>query len=223
MTRPGFIEKHGLWTDEQRRQAEALKQRVEKEDLRLIRLAWADPHGCSRAKAVTVPAFREALDSCYNINVATTTLDSAGARTFSSFTRGGGMGLDEMTGSPNIALVPDPATFRVLPWAGVGWVLGDEYFNSGKPFHFSPRHLLRKQTRRLQERGMGYVVGLEVEWYLLRVAEEHLTEQHVGSPGTRGRPIGTYPVEPGYSSHSQSNINLIQPALAALIEAFEKL
>jgi glutamine synthetase len=223
MTRPGFIEKHGLWTEDQRRQGEALKQRLQKEDLRLVRLAWADPHGCSRAKAVTVPAFLEALASGYNINVATTTLDSAGARTFSSFTRGGGMGLDEMTGSPNIMLVPDPATFRVLPWAGVGWMLCDEYFNSGKPFHFSPRQLLRNQTRRLQERGLGYVVGLEVEWYLLRLAEGHLTEEHVGVPGTRGRPIGTYPVEPGYSYHSESNLDLMQPVLAALVEALAKL
>jgi glutamine synthetase len=223
MTRPGFIEQHALWTEDQRRQAEALRRRVQEDGLQLVRLAWADPHGCSRAKAVTVPAFLEALTSGYNINVATTTLDSAGARTFSSFTRGGGMGLDEMTGSPNITLVPDPATFRVLPWAGVGWMLCDEYFNGGAAFHFSPRQLLRRQLRRLQERGMGYVVGLEVEWYLLRVAEEHLTEEHVGAPGTRGRPIGTYPVEPGYSYHSESNLDLMQPVLAALVDAFQKL
>jgi len=223
MTRPGFIEQHGLWTEDQRRRAEALRRRVQEDGLQLVRLAWADPHGCSRAKAVTVPAFLEALTSGYSINVATTTLDSAGARIFSSFTRGGGMGLDEMTGSPNITLVPDPATFRVLPWAGVGWMLCDEYFNSGKPFHFSPRQLLKRQLRRLQERGMGYVVGLEVEWYLLRVAEEHLGEEHVGAPGTRGRPIGTYPVEPGYSYHSESNLDLMQPVLAALVDAFQKL
>ena len=120
------------------------------------------------AKTVTVPAFIAALTTGYNINVATTTLNSANARTFSSFTRGGGMGLDEMTGSPNLTIVPDPATFRVLPWApDVGWVLCDEYFNSGVPFHFSPRQVLRRQLKRLAERGMGCVVGLEIEWYLL--------------------------------------------------------
>jgi glutamine synthetase len=223
MTRPGFIDKHGLWTDEQRRQAQALRQRVEKEGLQLIRLAWADPHGASRAKAVTVPAFVAALDAGHNINVATTTLDSAGARTFSSFTRGGGMGLDEMTGSPNLTLVPDPATFRVLPWAGVGWVLCDEYFDSGVPFHFSARHLLRRQTRRLRERGMGLIVGLEVEWYLLRVAENELGEEHVGAPGIRGRPIRTTPAEPGYSYHSETNLDLMQPVLAALADTLGKL
>ncbi len=150
----GFIEKHGLWTEDQARQAADLKRRVQKDGLRFVRVAWADPHGASRAKAVTVPAFIAALENGYNINVATTTLDSAGARTFASFTRGGGMGLDEMTGSPNLTIVPDPATFRVLPWApGVGWILCDEYFNSGVPFHFSPRQLLRKQLRRLQDEG----------------------------------------------------------------------
>ena len=188
----GFIARHNLWTDEQHRRARELPQRIEREKLRLIRVAWADPHGAARAKALTVPAFLGALENGYNINVATTTLDASGGRVFSSFTRGGGMGLDEMTGSPNLVIVPDPATFRVLPWAPeIGWVLCDEYFTDGTPFYFSPRHLLRRQLRRLEERGMGSVVGLEVEWYLLRVNEPHLTAENIGAPGTRGRPIAT--------------------------------
>ena len=114
---PGFIEQHGLWSDDQRRHAEELKYRIEKDDIQLIRVAWADPHGASRAKTVTVPAFAAALTTGYNINVATTTLNSANARTFASFTRGGGMGLDEMTGSPNLTIVPDPGD---VPAAAVG-------------------------------------------------------------------------------------------------------
>src|SRR5437867_6295105 len=147
-----FIEQHGLWSDEQRAQAAELKKRIAGEKLDLVRLAWADPHGASRAKALAVPAFIEALSNGYNINVATTTLDSAGGRVFKSFTRGGGMGLAEMTGSPNLVAVPDPTTFRVLPWApNVGWILCDEYFRDGTPFHFSPRHLLRRQLKRLKQ------------------------------------------------------------------------
>src|SRR6478609_9045042 len=165
----GFIAKHGLWTDEQRRQAEDIKRRIETDNLHLVRLAWADPHGASRAKAVTAPGFAAALTSGHNINVATSTLDSANARIFDSFTRGGGMGLEEMTGSPNLTIVPDPATFRVLPWApGVGWVLCDEYFNNGVPFHFSPRQLLRKQLKRLAEQGMSSLVGLEIDGERIR-------------------------------------------------------
>src|SRR5262249_60034338 len=107
--------RHGVWTGAQRGRAAALAGRLQAETIRLVRVAWADPHGYCRAKAVTVPAFLAALENGYNINVATTTLDAAGTRTFASFTPGGGMGLAEMTGSPNLVIVPDPRTFRLLP------------------------------------------------------------------------------------------------------------
>ena len=220
----GFIEVHGLWSGEQKRRAQQIKAQVKKDKLQLFRIAWADPHGASRAKTVTLPAFLGALENGYNINVATTTLDASGARTFDSFTRGGGMGLDEMTGSPNLIIVPDPATFRILPWEpNVGWILSDEYFISGKPFHFSPRHLLRNQLARLTKRRMQALVGLEVEWYLLRLAEDHLTAEHIGAPGAKGRTINTYPVEPGYSFHSETNLDLMHRPLAAVADALEKL
>src|SRR5579862_5354673 len=188
MTKQTFIEKHGLWTEDERRAADELKRRAVSDKLRYVRLAWGDTHGYSRAKTLTVPAFLSALTQGYNIGVATTTLDSAGARVFASFTRGGGMGLDEMTGSPNLTLVPDPSTFRTLPWApGVGWILCDEYFNDGTPFHFSPRHLLKKALQKLADAKFTSVIGVEIEWYLLRVATDHLSVDNVGVPGTRGR------------------------------------
>jgi len=59
-------------------------------------------NGKSAGKASLIVWDGGSAPSRYNINVATTTLDSANARTFSSFTRGGGMGLPEMTGSPNL-------------------------------------------------------------------------------------------------------------------------
>src|SRR5207244_12123764 len=86
-----------------------------------------------------------------------------------------------------------------------------------------PRHVLRRQLRRLADKGMTYVVGLEVEWYLLRIAEDRLGDEHIGAPGVRGRPIKTAPPEPGYSYHSESNMDLMQPVLTALAEAFEKI
>ena len=217
----GFIARHGLWSDDDVRLAGEVLRRAEAENLNLIRLVWADPHGYSRAKALTLPGFASALEGGYNINVATTTLDSAGARTFSSFVRGGGMGLDEMTGSPNLTIVPDPTTFRVLPWAPrTGWILCDEYFNDGRPFHFSPRQLLRKALKGVAERGLRHVVGLEIEWYLLRVAGE-LGPDNIGAPGVRGRPIATAPVEPGYHYHSETNMDLMQPVLSALADGYE--
>jgi glutamine synthetase len=69
---------------------------------------------------------------------------------------------------------------------------------------------------------MGFVVGLEIEWYLARVAEDTLGPEHIGSPGARGRPIRTAPPEPGYSYHSESNMDLMQGVLSALAEVCEK-
>jgi len=102
-------------------------------------------------------------------------------------------------------------------------MLCDEYFNSGVPFHFSPRQLLRRELKRLADMGLGCVVGLEIEWYLLRVAQEQLTDANTGIPGVRGTPIACEPVEPGFSYHSESNMDLMQPVLSALADAFERI
>jgi glutamine synthetase len=220
----GFIERHGLWADEQVACIDDIRRRIEAEGIQLIRLAWADSHGCARAKAVSVSAFLSALSDGYNINVATFTLDASGGRVFKSFVRGGGMGLDEMTGSPNLTIVPDPTTFRILPWApGVGWVLCDEYFSDGTPFHFSSRHLLRRQIDRLRAKGMDLIVGLEVEWYLTRITDERLGPEHIAIPGRRGVPVPTAPVEPGYSYHSETNLDVMQPVLSELVEIYEQI
>ena len=220
----GFIARHGLWDAERAEAASEALRRAEAEGLRLIRLAWVDSHGAVRAKAVTVPAFAKALEDGYNINVATSTLDASGGRVFASFTRGGGMGLDEMTGSPNLVLVPDPATFRALPWApGVGWVLGDAYFRTGAPFPFATRRLLQTQRARLEARGWRMLVGIEVEWYLRRIDDDRYTDAETAHQGRRGRPLPTSGVEPGFSYHSETNLDIMQPVFDALFEAFDGL
>jgi len=224
MAHNDFIDRHGLWSDAQRHQAAEIVARLGSDNIHLVRLAWSDPHGASRVKMVTSQAFVTALRQGYNTNVATATLDGSGARVFSSFTRGGGMGLAEMTGSPNLVLVPDPSTFRVLPWEpDVGWILCDDYFSSGQPFHFSPRHLLRRQLQRLKPRSLQSIIGLEVEWYLLRLSEDRLTDEHIGAPGVKGRALRAHPVEAGYSFHSETNLDLMHAPLAALARACEKL
>lgn len=219
-----FIRKFGIWSDEQHSIAGQIAQRVRADGLKLVRLAWPDIHGVCRAKTVTVPAFLAALENGYNINVATAMLDPAGARVFSSFTQGGGLGLAEMTGSPNLTIVPDPETFRVLPTEpDVGWVLCDEYFPTGVPFHFSPRQMLRRKLRQMAERDLRSVVGLEVEWYLVKLADEHLSMENTGSPGRRGRAPRVLPVEPGFSYHSETNLDRVHHIISALARTMEGL
>ena len=165
------------------------------------------------------------MSAGYNIGVATTTLDSAGARVFASFTRGGGMGLAEMTGSPNLTVVADPKTFRTLPWApGVGWILVRRIFQRRHAVSFRAAPAVAQGAAKARRaRHARSVIGAEIEWYLFRVAEEHLSEDNIGAPGIRGRPIKTWPAEPGYHYHSESNMDLMQPVFDALGDAFEAL
>ena len=91
----------------------------------------------------------------------------------------------------------------------------DEYFNTGIPFHFSPRQLLKKQLARLKQQKYGLTVGLEVEWYLLRIADDRLAPDNIGQIGIKGKPTRVTAVEPGYSYHSESNFDIMQPVLTA--------
>ncbi|CAN0424983.1 unnamed protein product, partial [Phaeothamnion confervicola] len=66
-------------------------------------------------------------------------------------------------------------------------------------------------------------VGLEVEWYLMKVATGVLGEGNIGGPGLRGHPIATLAVEPGYQLHSESGLDQMQPMLLTLADAYERL
>jgi glutamine synthetase len=75
-------------------------------------------------------------------------------------------------------LLPDMSTFNDIPWQpgsgprGTARVICDVYTPRGEPFVGDPRHVLRRQVERA--RALGYVVntGPELEFFLLRRAED---------------------------------------------------
>jgi glutamine synthetase len=59
-------------------------------------------------------------------------------------------------------LVPDPATFKVLPWLDrTGWILSDLYFRSGERVPFDTRGILQDQLERLAVEGHEFAAGIE--------------------------------------------------------------
>ena len=95
------------------------------------------------------------------------------------FTRGGGFGIDEFTGFPDVVIVPDPTTFRVLPWADrTGWMICDVYFGNGRPVPLDGRAQLRAQLARLREAGYGY-------WRASRSSSTSRASRVPGSGSTR--------------------------------------
>ncbi|MGG2362747.1 hypothetical protein ACE4Z5_28030, partial [Salmonella enterica] len=76
--------------------------------------------------------------------------DTSHKTVFPVFTAGGGFCMREMEGAADVLMVPDPTTFRTLPWApGTGWMLCDLYFADGRPVPFSTRWLYRDVLDRL--------------------------------------------------------------------------
>ena len=51
-----FIERHGLWTDDQRRAAAEITGRMDKDGVDVVRLSFPDLHGILRGKALTKEA-----------------------------------------------------------------------------------------------------------------------------------------------------------------------
>lgn len=154
--REGFIATHALWDDEQRDAAARALATVREQQVRQIRVSTGDPHGKLRGKTLMPDAFAAALANGVDFSTALFHFDSADAIVYDAFAAGGGLGLDAMTGFPDVVLVPDPRTFRVLPWApGTAWVLGDMYLNDGSPVPYDSRHVLRRTLGALDDAGFS--------------------------------------------------------------------
>jgi len=179
----GFVKNHDLWSAEQQAAADELEARLRSEDIRRVRISWCDQHGVARGKTLTTPDFLLAMRNGQDFQTATLIMDTTNSIVVPLFAKDGAYGVQELVGYPDSLLVPDPTTFRMLPWSpGTGWVLSDMYFHSGRPVPFCSRQLLRRALAGLDERGYSYLAGLEVEFYITKLEDKKLTPEQSGWP-----------------------------------------
>jgi glutamine synthetase len=176
-----FVERHGLWSDEQARAANAVAQAIKKHNLELIRFSFADQHGVLRGKTIMAQDAPALMKSGVTMTTTLLAKDTAHKTAWPVFTPGGGFGMAEMQGAGDFVIVPDPTTFRVLPWTGdngapnTGWLLCDIYFGNGRPVPFSTRQVLRDALNRLRQHGFDFLAGLEVEFHLFKLENPRLS------------------------------------------------
>ena len=66
-------------------------------------------------------------------------------------------------------LLPDPSTLVPTPWSpGTGVLMGDAYFEDGRPVEATPRHTARRLLAALETRGFQISWGWEFEFYTFR-------------------------------------------------------
>lgn len=215
--RSGFVGEHGLYSPEQREAAERVVARIRELDLRTVRIAVVDQHGLPRAKFLSAGAAIAGLRNGVDFSGAIYSLDSGNAVFPPEFAEGGGFGIPEFTGFPDIVVVPDPTTFQVLPWADrTGWLLCDAYFGNGKPVPLDGRHILRTQLERLAKAGYRYLAGLEVEFYILRRQSNKIGLEDTGAPPP---PPAVDVFEHGYQFQSEVRLDGVNDTLTVLRDA----
>jgi glutamine synthetase len=212
--RSEFAERHGLWSEEKAEAAERALALIEQHRLETVRLSFPDQHGLLRGKSIEAAAFRSALRN--GVAMVTTLLakDTAHRTVYPVFTKGGGFGLEEMTGGGDFVMLPDPAQFRVLPWApGTGWVLCDIYFPNGKPVPFATRDVLRRAAARLGEKGYDFVAGLEVEFHIFKLENPRLLPEDATQPAAAPE---VSLLARGFHYLTETRFDEVEPALMLL-------
>jgi glutamine synthetase len=214
----GFVREHGLLTTEQEEAGRRTATLIAEHDLRTVRMIWVDQHGAARCKFMSATDYLASLENGIDFSGALLNMDSANNMFTAVFAEGGGLGIPELTGFPDMVLVPDPTTFRVLPWADrTGWVITDAYFANGKPMPLDSRGLLRRQVEAARELGYDYVSGLEVEFYVLRRDSDRIELAEGGWPPP---PPKVSLIEHGYQYLSETRLAGINPLVERLRDAF---
>jgi glutamine synthetase len=183
--------------------------------LRTVRLIVVDQHGQPRAKALSPDAAIAALSDGLDFSGAIYSMDTGNNVFVPPFAAGGGFGIAEFTGFPDVVIVPDPATFRVLPWASrTGWLLCDAYFTNGQPVPLDGRAVLRRQLAALAEKGYDFVAGLEFEFYVFRVDPAYRRVPDDAGFTPPPPPVSVFQL--GYQYLSEVRLDSISPTLEAI-------
>lgn len=171
---------------------QALRRLVTDGSLSEIEVAWSDPLGHAQGKRIPAAQF---LDRAFGDGFAFCEA-SLGWNTEGQVVEA--LRLTNWSGGyPDVYAVPDPATFRLLPWRDrTGHVIADIVSHDRSPSLLDPRAVLKRVLRRLAALGYTARIGVEFEFYLL------------GADGS--------PFQPDIHAYSLENANALDPLLTDL-------
>src|SRR5262245_51220824 len=206
-----FVERFAPWSDQQMDAAARALRLVEEQGLEVVRVAFPDQHGLLRGKTLMAAETANALHNGCSITSSLFAKDTANRTVFPVWTTGGGLGLDAFEGAGDVLMLPDPSTYRVLPWARkTGWLLADVYLPDGRPLPYATRDIYRSGLSHLATAGYDYLVGLEVEFHVFRLESDRMGLEESGQPGLPPRvSILTH----GYQYLSELRFDQIEPAV----------
>ena len=212
-----LAEKAGLWTDERKTAVREVERRIQAGELTVVRFSFADQHGILRGKTLVAGEVASAMKAGVGFSATMLLKDTAHRTVFPVWAPGGAFGAKEWEGAADVMMLPDPATFRVLPWAPhTGWMLCDIVFADGRPVPLSTRHVYRQALSSLAEAGYDFIAGLEVECHLFRLEKAKLDLDDAGQPGQPGEPPDVSLLNQGYQYLTEQRYDEMDPILEIL-------
>jgi glutamine synthetase len=212
-----LVERAGLWTDERRTATREAERRIQAGEMSVVRLAFADQHGVLRGKTFAASEIDAALKNGVGFSATMLLKDTAHRTVFPVWQPGAGFGMKELEGAADVVMLPDPATFRALPWAPhSGWMLCDIFFPDGRPMPLDTRYIYKRALRTLADRGYDFIAGIEVEFHLFKLEKSRLGIGDAGQPGQPGEPPDVSLLNQGYQYLTEQRYDEMDPILEIL-------
>ena len=209
-----FIDRIGLATSERQSAAAGVQHAIATQGLEVVRISFADQHGLLRGKTVAASDVAKLMSSGVSITSSLLAKDTSNKTVLPIWSAGGAFGLATLEGAGDVVMVPDPATFSVLPWSPrSGWMLADLYTPAGGAVELSTRGVLRSALARLAAKGFDFVAGLEVEFHVFKAVQRDMEPDESGQPGA---PPEVTLLTAGYQYLSELRYDQLEPVLEVI-------
>ena len=213
--RISFAEQCGQNSPQRQAEVQRVLSLAQASGLEWTRLVWCDVHGSLRGKTWVTSELASAFADGMGM-VSTLMLKDTSDRTvYKVFEADVKNELPGFEGASNVMLLPDPATFKILPWAEkTGWLLCQPWFSKGQAVPYDSRRILQTALEKLAAKGWGMRCGLEVEFHIYKLKNaEHGDDADPDQASWPGRAPQVSMIHPGYNLLNELWFDRAEPAL----------
>ena len=179
-----FVDRHGLWSDDQHKQARELVRRIDAGEVDVVRFAWPDQHGLLRGKTlVASEAARRAVGR------RQPHFHPAGQGHLAQDRVPGVRGRRRLRhrGLPGRRRLHGRGRPRHLQGAALGAAHGlgavRRLHGRRQALPLATRQILQRAVQQLGELGLDFIAGLEVEFHVFKLEDPRLGLADSGQPG----------------------------------------
>jgi len=210
-----FADKCGINTEARQAEVQRVLALAQASGLTWVRLVWCDVHGSLRGKTWVTSELAHAFAQGMGM-VSTLMLKDTSDRTvYKVFEADVKHELPGFEGASNVMLLPDPSTFKILPWAEkTGWLLCQPWFPNGQVVPYDSRRILQAALEKLAAKGWGMRCGLEVEFHIYKLQDaEYGDDADPAQAAWPGPAPAVSMIHPGYNLLNELWFDRAEPAL----------